>query len=72
VKFKLHGVKKPDLLSDFCFLECIADVDETVGELFLEEKQPTDEQLVVSMMGCIVYDMFVNCLMLINLQYKGS
>ena len=54
MKFKLHGVKKPDLLSDFCFLECIADVDETVGELFLEEKQPTDEQLVVSMIGFIV------------------
>jgi len=54
VKFKLHGVKNPDLLCDFCFLECIADVDETVGELFLEEKQPTDEQLVVSMIGFIV------------------
>ena len=29
------------------FLETVADVDEVLGEMFLEEIQPTEEQLIV-------------------------
>lgn len=31
----------------FYFLETVADVDEVLGEMFLEEIQPTEEQLIV-------------------------
>ena len=30
------------------FLEAVANVDDGLGELFLEEIQPTDDQLMVS------------------------
>ena len=30
------------------FIETVANVDEVLGEMFLEEVQPTEEQLIVS------------------------
>ena len=42
-----------------CFLfptECVSDADEKLGELFLEEKLPTNEELKV---GC--FTVFDNC-----------
>ena len=32
----------------FISLETVADVDDVLGEMFLEEIQPTEEQLIVS------------------------
>ena len=34
--------------SFFISLETVADVDDVLGEMFLEEIQPTEEQLIVS------------------------
>ena len=40
------------------FLEAVANVDEGLGELFLEEVQPTDDQLMVSC--CLLYKGFLS------------
>ena len=34
--------------NSFISLETVADVDDVLGEMFLEEIQPTEEQLIVS------------------------
>ena len=39
------------VLFNLHFLETVADVDEVLGEMFLEEIQPTEEQLLVSILG---------------------
>ena len=40
-------------LTDFNlhFVETVADVDEVLGEMFLEEIQPTEAQLTVGLFG---------------------
>lgn len=33
-------------------LECVANVDEILGEIFLEEKTPTEGDILVGFVGC--------------------
>ena len=33
-----------------CFVECISNVDDVLGEMFLEEKTPTEEDICVSLL----------------------
>lgn len=39
------------VLFNLHFLETVADVDEVLGEMFLEEIQPTEAQLIVGILG---------------------